>query len=215
MAKRGRPSKKQLNPETPIVEAPKVETTNPDGSPIQYIEFNQKKIQIPNPFKLDVACGQNKTPGFFGIDIADREGVDLVYDLENFPWPIPDNSVDEIVCSHYIEHTKDMMKFMNELHRIMKTGAKALILAPYYNSMRAWQDPTHTRAISEASFLYYNKDWRVANKLDHYPITADFDFSYGYNISTDWANRAEDARNFAIRHYTNVVNDIQVVLVKK
>lgn len=45
--------------------------------------------------------------------------------------------------------------------------AKATILAPYYTSMRCWQDPTHTRAISEASFLYFNKDWRVQNKLDH------------------------------------------------
>ena len=31
------------------------------------------------------------------------------------------------------------------------------IWAPYYTSMRCWQDPTHTRAISEATFLYANK----------------------------------------------------------
>ena len=191
MAKRGRPAK-----QAPIIP---VET----------------KLEFPTPLKLDIACGQNKAAGFFGIDIASREGVDMVYDLEQFPWPIPDNSVDEIVCSHYVEHTKDLIKFMNELYRIMKPGAKALILAPYYNSMRAWQDPTHTRAISEATFLYYNKDWRVVNKLDHYPITCDFDFSYGYNMAPDWLNRAEEARNFAIRHYTNVINDIQVVLVKR
>ncbi len=174
-----------------------------------------KKLDFPTPFKLDIACGQNKVPEFFGVDIAGGVGVDLVHDLENFPWPIPDNSVDEVACNHYIEHTKDLIKFMNELYRILKPGAKAFFRAPYYNSMRAWQDPTHTRAISEATFLYYNKDWLTANKLDHYPIHCNFDYSFGYDFAPDWAMRAEEARAFAVRHYTNVVMDIQVVLVKK
>lgn len=183
---------------------------------VKRVEGKKKsKSKFPSPFKLDIACGQNKTAGYYGVDIAKADGVDMVYDLEKFPWPFPDNSVDEAVCSHYIEHTKDIIKFMNEVHRILKPGAKILIVAPYYNSMRAWQDPTHTRVISETSFLYYNKDWRVQNKLDHYPITADFDFTFGYNITPDWAARAEEARAFAIRHYTNVVSDIQAVLSKR
>jgi predicted SAM-dependent methyltransferase len=174
-----------------------------------------KTSKFPDPFKLDIACGQSKTPGFFGVDIAPGEGVDLVYDLEKFPWPFPDASVDEAICNHYIEHTKDLISFMNELYRILKPGARCMINAPYYASMRAWQDPTHTRAISESTFLYYNKDWLTTNKLDHYPIHCDFDFQYGYNITPDWANRSEEARNFAIRHYINVISDIQVVLTKR
>lgn len=174
-----------------------------------------KGLIIPTPFRLDIACGQNKAQGFYGVDIAPGEGVDLAYDLEKFPWPFPDNSVDEAVCSHYIEHTRDLIKFMDEVWRIMKPGKQVLIRAPYYNSVRAWQDPTHTRVISEATFLYYNKDWRVTNKLDHYPIKADFDYSFGYDYTPDWAMRSEEARAFATRHYTNVVMDIQVVLTKK
>ncbi len=104
---------------------------------------------------------------------------------------------------------------MNELHRIMVPGGTAIIRAPYYNSMRAWQDPTHVRAISEATFLYYNQDWLKANKLDHYPIKCDFDFSYGYDFAPDWAMRSEESKAFAVRHYTNVVMDIQAVLIKK
>jgi SAM-dependent methyltransferase len=165
--------------------------------------------------KVDLACGQSKQEGFVGVDIVKLPGVDIVHNLEVYPWPFEDNSVDEVFCSHYVEHTPCLMKFMNELHRIMKIGAKCTVLAPYYTSMRCWQDPTHLRAISEASFLYYNKQWRVENKLDHYPITCDFDFSYGYVISQEWATRNEEARLFAIKHYWNVVSDIQVTLVKK
>ncbi len=179
------------------------------------VKANGKTHELLHPFRLDIACGSNKTPGFFGVDIADTKDTDIVWDLEKFPWPFPDNSVDEIVCNHYIEHTKDLIAFMNELYRIMAPGATAIIRAPYYNSMRAWQDPTHTRAISEATFLYYNKGWREANKLDHYPITCDFDYSYGYDFTPDWAMRSEESKAFAVRHYTNVVMDIQAVLLKK
>jgi SAM-dependent methyltransferase len=184
------------------------------SSNIIKFKVGAKKFELLHPFRLDVACGSNKTPGFFGVDIAGKD-VDVIWDLEKFPWPFPDNSVDEIVCNHYIEHTKDLIAFMNELYRIMAPGATALIRAPYYNSMRAWQDPTHTRAISDATFLYYNKGWREANKLDHYPITCDFDYSYGYDFTPDWAMRSEEAKAFAVRHYTNVVMDIQAVLKKK
>jgi len=163
--------------------------------------------------RLDLACGQNKQAGFIGVDIAGD--ADIIQDLEVFPWQFDDNSVDEIFCSHYVEHTSDLIKFMDECYRILKAGGRMTIIAPYYSSMRAWQDPTHVRAISEASFLYYNKDWRGQNKLDHYPIKSDFDFTYGYIINAPWSSRNEEARNFAISHYINVISDIQLVLTKK
>jgi len=164
---------------------------------------------------VDLACGDAKQQGYIGVDIVKLPGVDIVHDLEKFPWPFKDESVDEVFCSHYVEHTKDLMKFMDELYRILKPEGKANIVAPYYSSMRAWQDPSHTRAISEATFLYFNKNWRVANKLGHYPITCDFDFSYGYAVDPSWVTRNEEARAFAIKHYINVITDIQVMLTKR
>lgn len=179
------------------------------------IKSGKKVFEFLHPFRLDIACGQMKTDGYFGVDIANEKGVDMVYDLEKFPWPFPDNSVDEAVCNHYIEHTRDIIKFMDEIYRILAPGARITIRAPYYNSMRAWQDPTHTREISESTFLYYNKGWRETNKLSYYPIKADFDFNFGYEFAPDWAMRSEEAKAFAIRHYTNVVSDIIVMLTKR
>lgn len=172
-------------------------------------------VKLINELKLDLASGQNKTEGYFGIDIFPGEKVDGVVDLEQFPWPIESNSADDIVCNHYVEHTSDLMKFMNEVYRILKPGGKAKFVAPYYNSIRCWQDPTHKRAISEATFLYFNKQWRETNKLDHYPINCDFDYTYGYNMNAMWANRSEEARNFAVSHYMNIVDDIIVVLTAR
>lgn len=168
-------------------------------------------------FKLDIACGSNKQKGFWGVDIV-KEGTqaDQQIDLEVFPWPFEDNSVDEAFCSHYIEHTKDLIKFMNEVHRILKPGAKVNFIAPYYSSVRAWQDPTHTRAISEPTFLYYDQDWLKANKLDHYPITADFKVvKINYAISEEYTGKSQEAIQYAASHFINVINDINIVLQKK
>jgi len=164
-------------------------------------------------FRLDIACGKAKKAGFTGVDIW--EGADIVCDLEKFPWPFEDESVDEVFCSHYIEHTPDLISFANELYRIMKVGAKAEIIAPYYSSIRAWQDPTHLRAISENTFLYFNQEWRLLNRLDHYPIRADFDFEYCLNLHPDWVDRDKDELMFAVKHYINVVSDICVNLTKR
>lgn len=57
-----------------------------------------------NELKLDLACGDNKREGFKGIDVAKTSSVDYVVDLQSFPWPIESESVEEINCSHYIEH---------------------------------------------------------------------------------------------------------------
>lgn len=164
--------------------------------------------------KLDIACGQNKQKGFKGIDIVPGPEVDFVWDLEKFPWePIPDNSVEEAYVSHYAEHTKDLMKFMDEVYRICAPGAKVTILGPYYTSIRAWQDPTHTRALSEATWMYYSQNWLKANKLNHYPIHCDFEVSnMVIFFNPPWDKKSEEARQFAQQHYFNVVSDILVEL---
>jgi predicted SAM-dependent methyltransferase len=186
-----------------------------------------KPILEPKPIRLDLACGDNKQVGFTGVDIKKTPQVDIVADLEKFPWTFAkDNSIDEIFCSHYVEHTPDLIKFMDECYRILKPGnyvegqpqvdgPKMTVFAPYYSSVRAWQDPTHKRAISEMTFLYFNKGWRVQNKLNHYGIKSDFDFTYGYSVSPEWASKSEEARNFAIRNYINVITDIQATLFKR
>lgn len=164
--------------------------------------------------KLDIACGQNKQKGFIGVDIAPGPGIDIVWDLEKFPWtPFKDNSVEEVYISHYIEHTKDLLKFMDEVWRICKNLATVKIIAPYYTSIRAWQDPTHTRAISEATFGYFEKKWRETNKLDHYPVKCNFQVAnMMLFLNEPWNNKSEEAKAFAQRHYWNVVSDIYVEL---
>ena len=171
--------------------------------------------KLINEPKLNLACGQNKMENFYGIDLVKTEAADAVMNLEWFPWDIESESAEEIICSHYVEHTTDLIRFMDEVYRILKPEGKITIIAPYYTSMRCWQDPTHRRAISEATFMYFNKEWRDVNKLDHYGIKSDFDFTYGYSMDPALENRSQEYKDFAIKHYFNVINDIHVVLTSR
>jgi len=166
--------------------------------------------------KLDLACGRNKRPGFKGVDMISIPGhVDVVWNLNVYPWPFAQfESVSHINCAHFLEHVEDIIKFMNECYRIMKNGARMDIVCPYYTSIRAWQDPTHVRAITQDTFLYFNKSWRREHGLDHYNITTDFNYEFAFHLNDEWKEKAEEEKIFAIKHYFNVVDDIHVVLFK-
>ncbi len=64
----------------------------------------QKLIKENSGIKLDIGCGANKQKGFVGMDIRPLEGVDIVQNLEQFPWAIPDETVSLAVASHVLEH---------------------------------------------------------------------------------------------------------------
>ena len=182
---------------------------------------NTKLKEVPkSKVKLDLGCGDNKKEGFYGIDKFHTKSTDLVHDLLTFPWPIESDSVEEIQCSHFFEHVPqfDRPKFMEEVYRILTVGGKANFITPYYKNGRATQDFTHMwPPISEASYLYFNKKWREENKLTHgfYDVKADFDFTVGYAMNSPWGLKAEEARNFAVTHYWEVISDLHIVLIKK
>lgn len=183
-----------------------------DGMTIDKPKRRRGKVK---ELKLDLGCGANKRDGFHGVDLVKLKGVDTQCDLFRMPWPWRSGSVDELHCSHFIEHVPDLIGFMDECWRVLKPGGQMTVIAPYYTSIRCWQDPTHRNAISEATFLYFNQGWLKGNGLEHYGIKADFDFTYGYALDPDIANRNDEARAFAIKHYWNAVQDIQVTLTKR
>lgn len=147
--------------------------------------------------KLDLAGGQNVREGFEGVDIW--EGAQHKVDLMKFPWPWADNSVEELHCSHFIEHIpcrtieerdiipgtpealakelvgKDMfLAFFDECWRILRHDGKMRVICPCARNNRAFQDPTHRRFIVAETFLYLNEGFRKGNKLDHYRTVCNF-----------------------------------------
>lgn len=136
---------------------------------------------------------------------------------QKFPWPIKSGSVKEIGCVGVFEFVPGKMRgaFMDEIYRILANDGKAVFAVAYWNSVQAIQDFRYEwPPLSEQSFLYFNKSWREANKLD-LGLVCDFDFTYGYAADPETAARSDESRSFYIKHYNNTVNALQLVLTKR
>ncbi|MFZ3090382.1 MAG: class I SAM-dependent methyltransferase [Nitrospirota bacterium] len=71
---------------------------------------------------LDLGCGNRKVAGAIGVDCIGYPVVDVVHDLNQFPYPFEDASFDAVVLNHVIEHLEDIPHTLNEVQRLLKSG---------------------------------------------------------------------------------------------
>ena len=106
-----------------------------------------------NLMKVDLGGGLFPREGYVTID---QKNGDITADL-NEGIPLPDSSVGVIHASHVIEHLKDPLKTMTEIHRVLAHGGWAFIEVPSTDGRGAWQDPTHVSFWNQNSFFYYTR----------------------------------------------------------
>ena len=58
--------------------------------------------------KIDLGGGANPQRGFINIDSRDLSQVDIIHNLEKFPWPLPDECASMVMASHLLEHINPM-----------------------------------------------------------------------------------------------------------
>jgi SAM-dependent methyltransferase len=112
---------------------------------------------------LDVGCGSAKTPGAVGLDISADTEADVVHDLDTFPYPIADDSFDQILMQDVLEHVREPIRVFEELHRIARPRARIQLRTPHFSSVLAYGDPTHRhyfstiaiRSLAEPRFAHY------------------------------------------------------------
>jgi SAM-dependent methyltransferase len=121
------------------------------------VQLAERDAELKGLLKVDIGGGLFPKPGYMTID---QEGADITCDL-NEGIPLPDNSVGVINASHVIEHLRDPIKTMREIHRVLAHGGWAFIEVPSTDGRGAWQDPTHVSFWNEHSFWYYT-DWSKA-----------------------------------------------------
>jgi len=124
--------------------------------------------------KLNLGCGTQIKEGYVNLDIIKSPNVDVVHNLDKYPYPFKENQFDEILCKHVLGTLEDILKVLNELHRISKKGALIKILVPYYNSKGAFNDFTYKHYFNSDSFdlilgqsaisHYMNKEFKIKRK---------------------------------------------------
>src|SRR6056300_185430 len=120
-----------------------------------------------NKVKLNLGCGSKKLDGYINIDKYDTYKPDIIHDLEKFPYPFKDNSVNEILLSHVLEHVGQNPDIFNniikELYRICTHCTLITIIVPHPRHDDFISDPTHVRPITVLGLSLYdrelNKKW--------------------------------------------------------
>jgi SAM-dependent methyltransferase len=107
---------------------------------------------------LDVGCGVNKYPGAIGIDRNIRTRADVICDLDHFPYPFRDNSFDRLRAVHVIEHVSDVIRTIEEFHRLVRAGGAIHIVTPHYTDFSSFCDPTHRWHLNSFSLRYFGED---------------------------------------------------------
>lgn len=58
--------------------------------------------------------------------------------------PFADDSFDVVLCNHVMEHVRDDIRCMQEIHRVLKPGGWAIIQSPTYDLAVTHEDPSIT-----------------------------------------------------------------------
>lgn len=98
-----------------------------------------KQKQIENaPIRLHVGCGSRIFDGYINVDGEYMRGDErvVIHDLTK-PFPIPDNTVDEILSVHVIEHIKrgQVITMFTEWYRVCRPGGFVAIEWPDFLKM--------------------------------------------------------------------------------
>lgn len=113
--------------------------------------------------KIDLCSANNKPPGFIGVDQRKLNEEDIVFDLEKPDWPFEDGSVGVFRSQDAVEHMKDPLNTMKEMHRCLADYGWVIIEVPSTDGRGAFQDPTHVSFWNSNSFWYYTK-----NQIAHF-----------------------------------------------
>lgn len=174
--------------------------------------------------KLDIGCGPNKKDGFQGMDQYPMNGVDIVHDVRITPWPFENEAVEEVHCSHFLEHLTgpERVKFFNELYRVLKPGGKATIITPHWCSTRAYGDYTHQwPPVSEQFYWHLREEWRMSQsphtdvKWDKNGHDCDFEHVLSFGLHPGMLTRNQEYVNHALSFYKEAAQDLYCTLTKR
>jgi hypothetical protein len=117
---------------------------------------------------LDVGCGNSKIPGAVGIDLVPGPQIDIVHDLDQVPWPLESNAFQVVRLWSVVEHLRNLVATMEEVHRVARPGAMVLIGTPHFSSANAYTDPTHVHFLSGRFLDYFIEGTELSGHYGFY-----------------------------------------------
>jgi len=105
---------------------------------------------------LSIGCGKRPAEqNVVRLDKSPEVAPDVVWDLDEYPYPFENSSFSDVECLDVIEHLADIPRTMEELHRILKPSGLLKITTPHFSCVNSYADPTHRWHLSRSSFNYF------------------------------------------------------------
>jgi SAM-dependent methyltransferase len=118
-------------------------------------------IHVQHRDRLNLGCGRKYLSEALNLDFNPETNADVVHDLNQLPWPLPDNCFREVLAYDVIEHLDNFIAVMEEIHRVCQDGALVRITVPHFSGPEAYTDPTHRRYFGYLSFDYVTGEHEI------------------------------------------------------
>ena len=117
--------------------------------------------------RLNLGCGNDIREGWVNVDHpgavsllpnpGNHELIGCDLDAPSLRLPLDNNTVTEILAQQVLEHIRNLLPLLQELHRVTVPGGELKVSVPYGGADGAWADPTHVRAFFIDSWIYFRQ----------------------------------------------------------
>ena len=102
-----------------------------------------------------------------------------------FPIRLPTARSTAVRAVHVIEHVSDVIRTMEEFHRLLARGGEVYIATPHYTDFSSFCDPTHRWHLNSFSLRYFGRD----------------DAGFGYYSRARFREKSVDVKLLALWRY--------------
>jgi SAM-dependent methyltransferase len=164
------------------------------------------------PVVLNLGCGFSKMSGAGVVNVDGFANCtpDVLHDLNAFPYPWADCSVDHIFAFHIFEHLKDWWAAFSECARILKPGGILEMRVPDESSTSAGTYRDHLHIISSYSFCGVVDGFVARHNTNAWAATVDSTVPFkqiGYVVvpfpQYNWMRWVPGLLNFCHKHLRN------------
>jgi len=127
-------------------------------------------------------------------------------------------TVDSVEIIHALAYLKpvERINLMNELHRVMKKGAKCKIISPHWACNRAYADLRFEwPPVSEGWFFNLNAEYRKQDPGGDKRYKCDFDPTWGYSLHPAIGPRNQEYQQHAVTFWKEAAQDLIATLTKR
>lgn len=138
--------------------------------------------------KLNLGCGESLRKGYVNVDWHAATGADIVHNLNDFPYPFENNSFEEIVAFHVLEHLDRPFDVMRELHRLLVPHGTLYLKVPHFSRGFTHAEHRHGFDLSFPKYFdstfsrsgYFGVDYELQKCELHWLAFFDLMPHYGY-----------------------------------